>query len=100
MLCYGHADSMSELLKNRWPTSLSITCFLLDVKNAVLDLSSQKSLIIFQFSVMVLPFVPEILGASAGGQGRAPISMSEPLLWSHFGVFEAFILADMSPYLV
>lgn len=42
---------------------------------------------------------PEMLGTLTGGQGRASVSMSEPLPESCAGVFGIFISTDMSPHM-
>lgn len=62
-------------------------------------LSDQSPVNFHSFLLRCSPSLPDILGVPADGQGRASVSMSEPLTKSCDGVFGAFILTDMSPHM-
>ena len=59
-------------------------------------LSDQSPVNFHSFLLRCSPSLPEMLGAPTDGQGRASVSMSEPLPESCAGVSGAFLLTDMS----
>lgn len=63
-------------------------------------LSDQSSANFHSFLLRCSPSLPEMLGVPADGQGRSSVSVSEHLLKSCAGAFGAFVLTDMSPYIV